>query len=84
MGGRTSLAVTLNASQSILGRTFRTKSGWKSSSCCSSSALRTCSGNEAEVDLQLLTAQLTKFIVRTFMLGWFGGGWVFVLYICMG
>lgn len=72
--GPTSLAVTRRLSQSTRGSTLRMNSGWKSNSCCSSSASWKCSGKEAAEVLHSLTAQVTKLAVMTFMVG--GGGLV--------
>ena len=64
----TSLAVTLNASQSILGRMFRKKEGLYSMSDCSSSASLKWRGKERGEVLHALTAQVRKFTVNIFIL----------------
>lgn len=64
----TSLAVTCNPSQSIRGVMLRMKSASKSSSCNSSSASRKWSGKDAGDVLQLLTAQVIKLAVITFIM----------------
>ncbi len=63
----TSLAVTLNASQSILGRIFHRKEGLYSMSDCSSSASSKWRGKERGEALHALTAQVRKFTVSIFM-----------------
>lgn len=52
-------------------------SGWKSSSCCSSSASWKCNGNEAGDVLHSFTAHVTKLAVITFIVGALGG-WLLV------
>ena len=63
----TSLAVTFNASQSILGRTLHRKEGLYSMSDCSSSASSKWRGKERGEVLHALTAQVRKFTVRIFI-----------------
>ena len=63
----TSLAVTFNASQSILGRTLHKKEGLYSMSDCSSSASLKWRGKERGEVLHALTAQVRKFTVRIFI-----------------
>lgn len=63
----TSFAVARRPSQSIRGITLRINSGWKSSSCDSSSASWNWRGYDAGDVLQSLTAQVTKLAVMTFM-----------------
>ena len=70
---RTSLAVTFNASQSILGRTLHRKDGLYSISDCSSSASLKWRGKEREEVLHALTAQVRKFTVRIFIADVFEG-----------
>ena len=70
---RTSLAVVRSPSQFIRGKTLRTNSGWKSRSCCSSSASRKWSGKEDDEALQLLMAQVKKFTVIIFIMAVVGG-----------
>lgn len=54
-------------------------SGWKSSSCCSSSASWKCNGNEAGDVLHSFTAHVTKLAVITFIVGVLEGDcWWFV------
>ena len=63
----TSLAVTFNASHSILGRMFRKKEGLYSMSERSSSASLKCKGNDRVEVLHALTAQVRKLTVRIFI-----------------
>ena len=42
--------------------------GLTSTSSCASSASLGCSGKDADEDLQVLTAQVKKFMLRTFIL----------------
>ena len=63
----TSLAVTFNASQSILGRTLHKKEGLYSTSDCSSSASLKWRGKERGEVLHALTAQVRKLTVRIFI-----------------
>lgn len=42
--------------------------GLTSTSSCASSASFGCSGKDADEDLQVLTAQVRKFMLRTFIL----------------
>lgn len=70
----TSLEMVRRASQSIRGRMLRMNSGWKSNSCCSSSASWKCNGNDAGDVLHSFTAHVTKLAVITFIVvvsGWF-------------
>lgn len=64
----TSVDVVLSAAQSRRGRTLMRNCGLTSTSSCASSASLGCSGKDADEDLQVLTAQLRKFMLRTFIL----------------
>lgn len=66
--------VVLSAAQSRRGSTLMRNCGLSSISSCASSASLRCNGKEAEVDLQALTAQVRKFMLRTFILNF---GWLF-------
>lgn len=64
----TSVDVVLSAAQSRRGRTLMRNWGLTSTSSCASSASLGCSGKDADEDLQVLTAQVRKFMLRTFIL----------------
>lgn len=64
----TSVDVVLSAAQSRRGRTLIRNCGLTSTSSCASSASFGCSGKDADEDLQVLTAHVRKFMLRTFIL----------------
>lgn len=64
---RTSVDVVLRAAQSRRGSTLVMNCGLSSTSSWASSASLGCSGNEADDDLQALTAQDRKFMLSTFI-----------------
>lgn len=63
-----SVDVVLSAAQSSRGRTLMRKGALSSASSCASSASLGCRGKEAVVDLHVLTAQVRKLMLRTFIL----------------
>lgn len=64
----TSVDVVFSAAQSSRGSTLMRNGALISCSSCASSASFGCSGNEADVDLQALTAQVRKLMLSTFIL----------------
>jgi len=63
----TSVDVVRSADQSSRGSTLASSWGLISTSSLASSASLGCKGKESDEDLQLLTAQVRKLRVRTFM-----------------
>jgi hypothetical protein len=63
----TSTAVAASAAQSTLGRTLNSNLGLSSIVSDTSSQSLGCKGKEAVVDLHVLTAQVKKLRVRTFI-----------------
>lgn len=68
-----SVDVVRSAFQSMRGSRLTNNCGLSSTSSLTSSASLGCSGNESDDDLHVLTAQVRKFNVRTFILAvWCG------------